>query len=460
MAALRVYLVGAVIAALPLAVLAGARPDSRTEPQGHSGHSGVDERARSQPTVVSLARGSDLGTPAVVSDPVVGTVALWPKGTKLEHRVLPPDGVWEPRRALPRGPVRGLSSSVAVAGDGRGRVVAAWLVKTGLGKSWLLTARRSLNGEWSTPKVMDEFVSSYEWNALSIPSLAMGGDGSTVLTWVVELTDPSDEGSRSRSRLHAMYRPPHGRWQPIRFPSRREEGAVADIDDRGVAVFVTYKDGAPRLVRCDSARCVRGKRLPNDWPSGVGIEDVDVSGDGTSTSLLLSKMVHQGGGSVVFAAHRDNSGWSAPVRVSPPPEDETYYDAPRQVMHDHTTTILVGGWGVCACPMRLQVTTRDEGDDYSAPLTIAEGEDLTPLGLWVNEDGAALAVWDGDVDLEDFSAASYRSSSDGTWSDPVVLPAAADGKVLAGTVRASGGALVLWHHRTQVWAWTWPATIP
>ena len=159
--------------------------------------------------------------------------------------------------------------------------------------------------------------------------------------------------------------------------------------------------------------------------------------DGTTTSILLSKMVHQGGGSVVFAAHRDDAGWSAPVRMSPPPEDETYYDTPRQVMHDHTTTILVGGWGVCACPMRLQVITRDEGEDYSAPLIIAEGEDLTPLGLWANEDGAALAVWEREVELEEFSAASYRSSSVGAWSDPVDLPPAAGGKVLAGAVLAA-----------------------
>lgn len=459
MAAPRMWLVGALVAAVLLAVLGGARTVGGAERQGSAAVEG-QHVPLSEPTAVSLARGSSLGPPAVVSDPVVGALAVWPRGATLEYRVMPPGGVWQPAAALPRGRLRGQSDSALVASDGHGRITAAWVVRTGRGTSWLVTARRLLNGEWSTPKVMDEFVSRYEWNAISTPSLVMGGDGSTVLTWVVELTDPSDEGRRSMSRLHAMHRPPHGHWQPIRRLSGQDGGAVADVDNNGGAVLVTTNDRVQRLVRCASAVCIKGKRLPDDWPLGSGIVDVELSPNGATTSILLSKMVHQGGGSVVFAAHRDDAGWSAPVRISPPPEDETYYDSPRQEMHDHTTTILVGGWGVCACPMRLQVITRDEGEDYSAPLIIAEGEDLTPLGLWANEDGAALAVWDGKIELEEFSAVSYRSSSVGAWSDPVDLPPAAGGKVLAGAVLVAGDGLVLWYDGRRISAWSWPPPMP
>ena len=218
MAAPRMWLVGALVAAVLLAVLGGARTVGGAERQGSAAVEG-QHVPLSEPTAVSLARGSSLGPPAVVSDPVVGALAVWPRGATLEYRVMPPGGVWQPAAALPRGRLRGQSDSALVASDGHGRITAAWVVRTGRGTSWLVTARRLLNGEWSTPKVMDEFVSRYEWNAISTPSLVMGGDGSTVLTWVVELTDPSDEGSRSMSRLHAMYRPPHSHWQPIRFAS-------------------------------------------------------------------------------------------------------------------------------------------------------------------------------------------------------------------------------------------------
>lgn len=458
MAAPRMWLVGALVAAVPFAVLSGARPDTQEGANGHPAGEGRSVAA-SEPTVVSLAKGSKLDTPAVVSDPVVGTLAVWPRGVALEHRVLPPGGVWGPRRALPRGRARGQSSSVVVASDGHGRITAAWVVRTGRGTSWLVSARRFLSGDWSPPQVMYEFVSPYEWNAISVPSLVMGGDGSTVLTWSVELTDPSDEGVRSKRRFHAMYRPAHSDWQALRFPSLQGGGAVADVDDNGVALFATYKDKVSRLVRCNSAECVTDERLPDDWPVGGGIVDVELSADGTTTSVLLSKMVFQGGGSVVFAAHRDASAWSAATRVSPRPRDEAYYDA-RQVMHDHTTTILVGGWNVCACAIRMQVITRKGGEDYSAPQTLAEGDELEPLGLWSNEEGAALALWQRPVEFEELATASYRPSGDGAWSGPVDLPSAAGGKVVAGAVLADGEGMVLWYDGRRISAWSWPPSMP
>ncbi|MBD3923444.1 hypothetical protein IEZ26_02325 [Nocardioides cavernae] len=456
MAALRVYLIGAFVAAMALAVVDVAQPDSRAEPQRHSVAEGPSVTT-SQPTVVSLRKGSSLGTPAVVSDPVVGTVAVWPRGPTLEHRVMPVGGVWQPRAAFPRGRVRGQSDSVSVTSDGHGRITAAWVVRTGLGTSWLVTARRLPNGEWSTPKVMDEFVSRYEWNAISTPSLVMGGDGSTVLSWVVDLTDPSDEGSESSSRLHAAYRPPEGHWRPVHLPSIQDGGSVADVDDNGAAVLVTYKDRAQRLMRCDSATCVKGKRLPEDWPLGSGIVDAALSPDGTTTSVLLSKMVRQGGGSVIFAAHRENGAWSVPVRVSPPAQEDTYYDTPGHVMNDHTATILVGGRGACTC--LLHVITRAEGEDYGAPLSIAEGGSLTPLGLWANDDGAAMAVWERYLDLEAASSVSYRSGDDGPWSVPTDLPPEAAGVVPVGTVHPGGGGMVLWYDGKRISAWSWPPSV-
>ncbi|NPC41210.1 hypothetical protein [Nocardioides sp. zg-1230] len=306
--------------------------------------------------------------------------------------------------------------------------------------------------------MMDEFTSPYEWNAIGTPQLVMGGDGSTALSWVVELTDPSDEGSQSKSRLHAMYRPPRSHWQRMRLPARYESGAVADVDDNGVALVITHEDRVQRLVRCDGATCVRGKRLPEDWPLGGGILDADVSPDGEATSILLSKMVHQGGGSVIFSARRDGAGWSVPVRISPPPEDETYYEA-RQVMDDHLSTVLVGGRGF-ASPIRIEAITGKGGADDTDRQTLAEGDDLVPLGLWSNDGGAMLALWTGNVELEDFTQASYRPNRDATWSGPADLPSVKDDTVMAGTVLATGGGLVLWFDGERIVAWSWTESMP
>jgi hypothetical protein len=255
-----------------------------------------------------------------------------------------------------------------------------------------------------------------------------------------------------------MYRPPRSPWQSIGLPPRPDGVAVSDIDDNGVAVLNTWKNGASRLVRCTGAGCVLGRRPPGHWPARNGIADVELSPDGTITSVLLEKLIHQGGGSVAFAAHRDNAGWSVPERISPSPEEDAYYNA-KQVVHDHTTTILVGGWNVCACVTPIEVITRQAGEDYSARLTLAVGDDLEPLGMWSNDDGAAVALWKRPVDFEELVAASYRSSGDGAWSDPVDLPSAAGGRAVAGTVLASGDGLVLWYDGRHVSAWTWPASV-
>ena len=421
--------------------------EAQTARQAGTQKTGKPNGALKWGEIQTLSQRGKVGVPAVVFDPVVGTVAAWPRNNHPEVRIRPPDGTWGRTEVIADGVVASNTMSALVDTDGHGTVTVAWIRELPKERTptQLLVATRSVAGAWDAstilwegtwPAVIDEYDPSL--SPVSEPRLAVGPDGSAAMAW-----STNNRGSR------AAYRPAGGDW--LRSVQVGDGILGLDVDNDGAATAVAYYGKDPRAVRYQDGRWREGKVIAR---GDYGVSDAAMAPDGTA-AVVLKKTVR--GREEVFASHREGDAWTAPVQISTGKPRSPYYNNPQVALHGGTTTVVLTSWSG-----PVQAVTRPPAGDYgpASQITAHVTPSESVLGVWANDSGQALAVWGPDAAEATgwVLKASYRSTSDGAWAPPVPLSGGGSTQGdpytqysgVAAVMYPDGSATALWAHGNQI----------
>lgn len=432
--------------------------DAQTAGQAGTQKSGKPDGALRWGEIQTLSKRGKVGVPAVAFDPVVGTVAAWPRNNHLELRIRPPDGTWGRTEVIADGVAASNTMSALVDTDRHGTVTVAWIRELPKEQTptQLLVATRSAAGVWEAPTILWEgtwppVIDEYDPSLapLSEPRLAVGPDGSAAVAWftnsfrgILEEGGPPPS-ARAATQSRVAYRPAGGDWQ--RSVQVGDFIVGLDIDDDGVVTAAAGYGRGTRAVRYQGGRWQVGEVIAR---GGYGVWDAAMAPDGTA-AVVLQKTVR--GREEVFASHREGDAWTAPVQISTGKPRSPYYNNPQVTLHGGSTTIVLTSWNG-----PVQAVTRPPTGDYGPPSQITAH--VTPsesvLGVWANDSGQALAVWGPDAAEASgwVLKASYRSTGNGAWAAPVPLSGGGSTQAdpytayngVAAVVYPDGSAAALW----------------
>jgi hypothetical protein len=379
--------------------------------------------------VVTLSRGSELGTPAVVVDAAGTATVAWSRAGTVVATRRPAGGSFGPRIVL--GP--GTDPQLGVDRDGV--VTAIWTRRPPGQGPQVMTARESSRGRWGPPLALSPPVADTNGHGAHVAMLAVSRRGGVVVSW---LWNEEDSGA---AQVQARERPAGHGWRDVVTLSPVEAAfPVCAIDARGRPVVAYVINGRIFVVR----------RPASGWTSprlvGRHGEPPQLAVDDAGDIVVAWSQAQPDGIFRPVAATRPVGGrWAAPVTLDP---------AVGATLTAREPSVVSGPLGRSTAAWArsdgsVMVSQRPPGGSWSPPRQVAPaGSPVSGAdpgsSLAVGRSGAVLLSWIRERPTTRYVEAAFQPAARPWGSPHRVSPSAVRAGAPDGAVQGADRAVLVW----------------
>src|SRR3954452_22117109 len=384
--------------------------------------------------VVTLARGADLGAPAVVVDAAGTTTVAWSRAGSVVATRRPAGGVFGARTAL--GP--GADAQLGV--DRNGIVTAIWTRRLPGRGPKVMTARASASGHWGRPAALSPSVADVNGHGAHVATLAVSRRGAAVVSW---LWSEEDSGA---AQVQARERPAgHGWGTAVTLSPVEAAAPVCAIDASGRPVVAYVVNGRIFVVRRPASGWTAPRLVGRHGePPQLAVDD---AGD---IVVAWSQLQPDGIFRPVAATRPVGGRWAAPVTLDP---------AVGATLTAREPSVVSGPLGRSTAAWArsdgsLMVSQRPPGGSWSPPRQVAPaGDPVTGedpgTRLRVGRSGAVLLSWTRERPTARYVEAAFQPTAR-PWGAPHrVSPLSVRAGGADGAVQRADRALVVWAGATS-----------